>query len=106
MVICGSRNGSSILPLQIQDILFSAMALLRHILNYVINLTVPFRWTFWFFSVVLFWSLVTWFQCNFIMSRDEFWHIFHVTVANFNCIVGENFVKFVASWKMFCWQLS
>ena len=75
-------------------------------INYVINLTVHFHWTFSFFSAIAFWSLVTWFRCDFfIMSLDHFWHIVHATVADFNCIATENFVKFATSWKMFYYQL-
>ena len=35
------------------------------------------------------------------MSLDNFWHIAHATVAAFNCIAIENFVKLVASWEIF-----
>ena len=74
--------------------------------NYVINLTVSFHWTFCFFSAIAFWSLVTWFRCDFfIMSLDDFWHIVHATVADFNCIAIESFVKFLVSWKIFRYQL-
>ena len=41
----------------------------------------------------------------FIISLYDFWHIVHATVAGFSCILGENFVKFVSSWKIFCYQL-
>ena len=75
-------------------------------INYVINLTVPFHWTFCFFSAFAFRSLVTWFRCDiFIMSLNDFQHIVHTTVAYVNCIAIENFVKFLSSWKMFCYQL-
>ena len=91
MVTCGYRNGSSILLLQVHDTLFSTMILLRHIYK---------------FSAIAFWSLIKWFRCDvFIMSFDDFWHIVHAAVADFNCIVVENFVKFVASWKMLCYQM-
>ena len=74
-------------------------------INYVVNLTVPLHRSFSFFSTIAFWSLVTEFRCGFfIMYRDDFWHIVHETVADFNCIVIEYFRKFVASWKMFCYQ--
>ena len=57
------------------------------------------------FFAIAFWSMVTEFRCDFfIMSHDNFWHIVHATVADFNCIVTEYFMKFVASWKMFCYQ--
>ena len=60
-------------------------------INYVINLTVPFHWTFFFFFSISFWSLVSWFQCDFfIMSLDDFRHIGHATVADFNCNAVEN----------------
>ena len=36
------------------------------------------------------------------MFLDDFCHVFHVTVADVNCIVVENFVMLVASWEMFC----
>ena len=39
------------------------------------------------------------------MSVYVFWHTAHATVADFNCTEVENFVKFVASGKMFCYQL-
>ena len=39
------------------------------------------------------------------MFLDIFWHIVYATVADFNCIVVESFVKFEASWKIFCYQL-
>ena len=39
------------------------------------------------------------------MSLDDFLHIAHVTVADFTCIAVENFMKFVGSWEMFCYQL-
>ena len=39
------------------------------------------------------------------MSLDDIWHIVHATVADFNCIEVENFVKLVASWEMFRYQL-
>ena len=75
-------------------------------LNYIINLTVPFHCTFCFFSAIDIWFLVTWFRCEcFIMSLDDFRHMFHATVADFDCIAAENFVKLVSSWKMFCYQL-
>ena len=70
-------------------------------INYVIN-----YWIYCFFSAIAFWSLIKWFRCDvFIMSFDDFWHIVHAAVADFNCIVVENFVKFVASWKMLCYQM-
>ena len=73
-------------------------------INYIIKKTVPFHWTFYFFSAIAFWFLVTWFWCNFfIMPLDDLWHIVHATVADFNCTGVENFV--CASWKMFCYQL-
>ena len=75
-------------------------------IKYVVNLTVSFHRTFCFFSAVAFWSLVMWFWDDlFIMSLDDIWHIVHATVADFNCIAAENFLKFVASWEMFCYQL-
>ena len=87
----------SFLPLQVQDTLFSAMVLLRTFINYVIDETVPFHWALCFFSAIVFWSLVTWLQCDvFIMSLNNFWHIIHATVADFTWIVVENFVKLVA----------
>ena len=39
------------------------------------------------------------------MSIDDICHIVHATVADFNCIAVENFVKFAAFWKTFCYQL-
>ena len=41
----------------------------------------------------------------FITYLDDFWHIVHVTAADFNCIAVENCVKFVASRKMISYQL-
>ena len=35
----------------------------------------------------------------------RFWDIVHATVADFNSISVENFVKLMASWEMFCYQL-
>ena len=69
-------------------------------------MAVPFNWAFCIFSAIGFWSLVTCFRCNFfIVSLDDSWHIVHATLADFNCISVENFVKLVASWKMFCYHL-
>ena len=49
-------------------------------------MTVPL----WFFSAIAFWSFVTWYWCDFFtMSLDDFWHVVHATVADFNCIVVE-----------------
>ena len=85
---------------------FSAMVLLRHIYKLCHWLDSSLPLDIMLFSAIAFWSLVTWFRCDFfIMSLDDFWHIIHATVADFNCIAVENFVKLVASWKMFCYQL-
>ena len=106
MITCGYRNGSSILPRQVQDTLFSIWTCYVTSINYIINLTVPFHWTLCFFSAIAFWRFVTWFQFEFfIMPLDDFWHIVHAPVADFNCTAVENFVKFVISWNMFCYQL-
>ena len=87
-------------------ILFLAIILLHHICKLLINMIPPFHWTFHFFSAIAFRSLVTWFRCDlFIMPLDDCWFIVHATVADFNCIAVESFVKFVAPWKMFCYQL-
>ena len=77
------------------------------ITNYVVNLTVPFHLTFWFFSAILFWYLVLWVRCDFfVMSLDYFWHIVPATIADFNCVAVEHFVKLVASSEMFCYKLN
>ena len=74
--------------------------------NYIRNLSFPLHWTFCFFSAIAFWSLITWFRCDFfIMSIDGFWHIVHATVADFNCFAVKHFVKFVVFRKMFCYHL-
>ena len=39
------------------------------------------------------------------MSLDDLWHVVHATAADFNCILVENFLKFVASPKMFWYPL-
>ena len=36
------------------------------------------------------------------MSLDDVWNIVDTIAADFSIIVAENFVKFVAFWKMFC----
>ena len=41
----------------------------------------------------------------FYYALDDFLYTVHATVADFNCIAVENFVKLVVSWKMFCYQL-
>ena len=106
MITCSYRNSSSILPLQVQDTLFSVRIFYVTFINYIIILKVPFYWTFCFFSAILIWCLVTWFRCYFfIMSLNDFWHIVHPTVSDFSCIAVENFVKFAACWRMFCYQL-
>ena len=101
-------NCSSILPLQVLDALFWQWYCYVAFINYVVNLAVPFDRTLCFFSAIAFWSLVTWFQCDFsIMSLDDFWRIVHVhaSVADFNCTVDENIVNFGASLELFCYQL-
>ena len=104
MITCGYRNCSFILPLQ--DTPFSTMVLLRQIYKLRRYLTVPLHRTFSFFSAIALWSLVTEFRCDFfIMSRDDFWHIVHATIADCNCIVIEYFMKFAASRKCFVTNL-
>ena len=106
MITYGYRNGSSIIPLQVQDTLFSAMVLLCHIhkLRHWLDSSLPLD--ILLFSAIAFWSLVTCFRCDFfIKSLDDIWHIVHATVSDFNCTAVENFVKLVTSWKMFCYQL-
>ena len=74
--------------------------------NYVTDLSVPFHWKFCFFSTIPFWPLVTWFRCDFfIMFVDDFWNIVHANIADFEYIAVKSFVKFLAFWKMFCYQL-
>ena len=86
------------LSLSKSKIHFSLRSCYVTFINEIINLTVPFHWTFFFFSAIAFWYLVAWFRCDFlIMSFDDFWHIVHETVADFNCIALANFVKFLAS---------
>ena len=107
MITCGHRIGSSILPLKVLDTLFfQQWSCYVRFLNYVVNLTVPFHWTFCFFSAIAVWSLVMWFWCDFfIMSLDDFWHIVHAAFADLNCIAVENFVKLVASCHFYIWWL-
>ena len=57
MITCGYRSGIFILPLQALDTLFRQWSCNVTFTNYVVNLTVPFHWTFFFFSAIAFWSL-------------------------------------------------
>ena len=72
---------------------------------YIINLKVRSHWAFCFFSAISFWCFDMCFRSDFFVSLDDFWHIVHVTVADFNCTAIENFVKFLVPLKMFCYQL-
>ena len=45
------------------------------------------------------------FEMTFLLCPLMIFDIVHATVADFNCIAVENFVKLVASWEMFCYQL-
>ena len=48
-------------------------------------------------SAVTFWCLATSLTSNFFIMS-----FLHAAVTNFNCIVVENFVKFLICCKMFC----
>ena len=102
MITCGYRNGSSILPLQVQDTLFSAMVLLCHIykLYHWLDSSLPLDILLFFCSCILVFGHVALMWCFYYVPW-WFWHIIHATLVDFNCIVVENFVKIVASGKCF-----
>ena len=106
MITCGYRNSSSITLLQVPDTFFPSMFLLQHVykLRHWLYSSLPWDILLFFCNCILVFRHVV-SMLFFIMSFDDFWHIIHATVADFNCIAVENFVKLLASWKMFCYQL-
>ena len=87
MIIHGHKDLSSILFLQVQDILFLVMALLcyNYKLNHYLSSSLP--WKYFFPATTYYWCLVRWFQCDFfIMSLDDFSHIAHATVPDFTLL--------------------
>ena len=70
--------------------------------------TTPLSWqirSIWHSAFFIQLHLGLWSHVFVIMSLYCFWDIVHATIADFNCIAIKNFVKFLASWKMFCYQL-
>ena len=81
--------------------LFSAMVMYVTSINYVINLAVPFHWTFYFFicNCILFFGQVVWILLSYYVS----WWLLTYCPCNFNRIAVENFVNFVTPQKLFCY---
>ena len=100
MIIYNYKNVSSTHLLQVQDTLFWLWSSYATFADYIISLVLDIP----FFSAVAFCCLVTWFRYGFsVMYFDDFCHIANAAVADFNCIVVENFMKFAPSLKMFCY---
>lgn len=60
---------------------------------YIINLTLPFHWSFCIFLQLHFdfgHVIWIWFICYVPLSLDKFWHIFQAIAVDFSCITKSS----------------
>ena len=65
-------------------------------IDHISHIAFSSQWAIIFISTITFWLIMFCFRCDaVVMGLDDFFHIFHATIANFDFISVENFVKFI-----------